>query len=340
MKVTHITDFMLETSGISTFVRELDFALQEAGVSSCIYTEETGLPESFDCDVVHLHGMWRPIFHKAVGMAKKAGIPIVWSSHGTLSPVAMAHKRWKKLVPWYLYQKKDLESAAVMHATVEQEAEWIRNLGFKQPIVIAPLGTKLPRKALEPKFRGVARKTLLFVGRIHPIKALGQLIEAFVKASVDDWKLRIVGPDEIGYKAELEKLAEQLKVQGLKFKVEFAGPKFGAELEAEYENCDCLALVSHTENFGATVVDAMAHGKPVITSTKTPWKEVADLGCGWWVDNDIETLAATLRSTLNTPTSTLEAMGKRGRKLVEEKYTWPAVANTMLNCYKELCHES
>ena len=65
-------------------------------------------------------------------------------------------------------------------------------------------------------------------------------------------------------------------------------------MEREYIACDCLALVSHTENFGATVVDAMAHGKPVVTSDKTPWREVVEHKCGWWVSNAPAKLSAVI----------------------------------------------
>lgn len=118
-------------------------------------------------------------------------------------------------------------------------------------------------------------------------------------------------------------------------RVIFAGPKFGPDLAAEYAACDILALVSHTENFGATVVDALAHAKPVITSTNTPWREVVG-ACGWWVDNDVDTLTACLRSALNTHPSTLAEMGARGRSLVESKYTWRAVASRLSTAYSKL----
>lgn len=116
--------------------------------------------------------------------------------------------------------------------------------------------------------------------------------------------------------------------------VVFAGPKFGAALQAEYAACDLLALVSHTENFGATVVDALAHGKPVITSTQTPWQVVAERGCGWWVANEVDCLAATLRAAFDTPAAALADMGRRGRRLVEERYTWAAVAEAMRATYE------
>ena len=118
--------------------------------------------------------------------------------------------------------------------------------------------------------------------------------------------------------------------------IEFVGPKFGEELNSEYDSCDCLALVSHTENFGATVVDAMAHGKPVITSDKTPWEEVLERKCGWWVSNEPAKLSTSLCELISMSDEERRQMGERGRKLVEEKYTWDAVVKEMVKGYESL----
>ena len=85
------------------------------------------------------------------------------------------------------------------------------------------------------------------------------------------WKLRIVGPDEAGHLATLISLVKKYKLED---SVVFTGPKFEEDLSQEYENCECLILPSFTENFGATIIDALAHGKPCIASTFTPWAEL------------------------------------------------------------------
>ena len=287
-------------------------------------------------DVVHIHGIWSPILHRVVVWAAKSKMPIVWSPHGMLAPWAMRHKWWKKWLPWHLYQKRDLKLAKMLHATSQQELGWIRGLGFTQPITIAPLGTHLP--SMKP---GVAKreKVLLFVGRIYPVKALDRLIQAFAMVPLEvrrEWRLRLVGPDQAGHQECLEAIVKSLELDG---RVGFAGPKFGEALNAEYDACDCLALVSHTENFGATVVDAMAHGKPVITSDKTPWQEVPTLGCGWWVSNEVAKLSVAICEMMNLSDVKRRQMGECGRKLVKEKYTWDVVVEKMIVGYGGIKNE-
>ena len=233
-----------------------------------------------------------------------------------------------------------------MHCTTVEEVEWNKALGVERCFVV-PLGTSSSSWSSSSRLTGDSvvgsegvgelgvggKHTLLFVGRVHPVKGLVNLIKAWALCNACGWKLRIVGPDEAGHRAELEALVAKL---GLGDRVEFAGPKFGDELSKEYVQCDCLALVSHTENFGATVVDAMAHGKPCIASTFTPWKELVERKCGWWVSNKPEKLANCIFEMINCGEQQRQEMGQNGLQLVREKYTWDAVADTMIAKYKEV----
>ena len=329
MRIFHITATLEGASGVATFVRELDASLRARGVESraCNAVEDLG-----QIDVLHIHGLWLKMYHQAAQWARANGIPIVWSTHGMTAPWSMRHKWWKKQIAWWLYQRRDLRRAAAIHCTTEQEVEWNKALGFKN-CFIAPLGTKelvASRQSLVAR----SEKRLLFVGRIYPVKGLVNLIKAWALCNADGWKLRIVGPDQAEHQAELSSLVRELKLGD---SIEFAGPKFGDELSAEYDKCDCLILPSFTENFGATVVDAMAHGKPCIASTFTPWKELQERGCGWWVSNEPARLAEPIVEMMSLDDATRRDMGAKGRGLVEEKYTWKAVAETMISKYKEIC---
>ena len=308
----------------------LDARIKLISISSILTTNRQPLTTNH-YDLIHIHALWSPILHKVNKWAQHNGLPVVWSPHGMLAPWAMKHKWWKKCIPWYLYQKGDLKRARLLHATSEQEKRWIERFGFGRSIVVAPLGT-----AIEPLKMPVEKqsRTLLFVGRIYPVKAIDRLIQSFAMVPEGvrkGWKLRLVGPDQAGHKESLELRVKSLELGEV---VEFAGPKFGEKLNCEYDTCDCLALVSHTENFGATVVDAMAHGKPVITGDKTPWEVVLERRCGWWVSNEPAKLSAAICEMMSMSDEERWQMGERGRRLVEEKYTWKAVVETVVKGYE------
>ena len=341
MKILHIITGMRKAAGTTTFVENVVAGLLQQGHNVEIVMSPDGFRR---CDIIHIHGLWSGLLHRAACYARHNKIPVVWSTHGMTAPWAMRHKWWKKLPAWLLYQKLDLRKAAAIHCTTELEVGWNKSLGFKN-CFIAPLGTK------ENQFHSPTRNsnythTLLFVGRIYPVKGLVNLIRAWGIAmkqlSVScspfpvphsNWKLRIVGPDQAGHLASLQALVSQMSLVS---SVEFPGPKFGDELSEEYDNCDCLVLPSFTENFGATIVDALAHGKPCIASTFTPWKVLQERGCGWWVSNEPDKLAKAIQEMIDAGDENRREMGLRGRKLVEEKYTWDAVGKTMVKGYEAI----
>ena len=352
MKILHAITSLRKSAGTTTFVNGISDALAGRGITVIIALTRTdgefvgerpdaAIPiitfneviqgdEHFD--VVHVHGLWEFPLLRLVRWAYAKKMPVLWSPHGALAPWAMKHHWWKKALVWYLVQKPLLKKAVLFHSTSRKESGWISDLGFKQQIVEAPLGINIGRVHSGTEKE---KKILLFVGRIYPVKGLERLIRAWriVMSSENvstGWELRIVGPDQAGHRAELEHLTLEL---GLKGSVVFVGPEFGEDLNREYDECACLVLPSFTENFGGVVVEAMSHGKPCIASTFTPWQELSEFGCGWWVDNQPETLSRAILEMIKSGVEDREEMGAKGRALVEEKYTWSAVASKMIAAY-------
>ena len=169
---------------------------------------------------------------------------------------------------WTTLQEAAVRSAACFHATSEQEYRDIRRAALRQPVAIVPNGIDMPTMSAKPKASGL--RTLLYLGRIHPIKGIDDLLRAWqrVASQFRDWQLRLVGPDNDGYRAQLERLSTELKLP----RVMFAGPRYGADKQAEYAAADLYVLPSHTENFGMSAAEALARGVPIIT---THWHALA-----------------------------------------------------------------
>ena len=83
------------------------------------------------------------------------------------------------------------------------------------------------------------------------------------------------------------------------------------------------------------VAEALWAGVPVITTKGTPWSELESCKAGWWIDlPPKESLGRALSEAMTLPPDALAEMGRRGRQLVEEKYTWSAVVKPMVKGYQ------
>ena len=88
------------------------------------------------------------------------------------------------------------------------------------------------------------------------------------------------------------------------------------------------------------IAEAMSYGLPVITTKGAPWSVINEMGCGWWVDIGAKQLESALHEATETSTIDLFKMGSKGRKLVENEYSWPRVATQMVDLYRWVLGES
>jgi glycosyltransferase involved in cell wall biosynthesis len=174
-------------------------------------------------------------------------------------------------------------------------------------------------------------RVLLSLGRIHPKKGLDRLIRAWVRveSAYPEWRLRIVGPDELGHASQLAALAAELKTQ----RVSIEGPVAGDAKTAAYREADLFVLPTLNENFGITVAEALAAGTPVIATKGAPWHGLAREGCGWWIDHGVEPLVATLAEAMDMERGVLRAKGAKGRAWMKRDFSWDRVAHDMLDVY-------
>lgn len=348
MKVLHVTSGIDPKSGGPTrSVKGLCRALSQSGVDVTLlvlkgeheFDNPCGVtvirrqvPDLAQFDLVHLHGLWNPGLHGVARACRKKGIPYVVSPRGMLDPWALSVKKWKKWLALFLYQRRDLKGAAAFHATAEAETGHIRDSGYCQPCIIAPNAVDIPNEM--PRHNPTQNlKTALFLSRLHPGKGLLTLADAWAAIKQQGWRMVIVGPDSYGHKAEVVKRLDAL---GISQDWVFKDAMDDSRKWEAYRSADLLVHPSVSENFGITIAEGLAAGLPVITTNGTPWSELEGRKCGWWIDIGVEPLAKALKEAMALTDAERHGMGMRGRKLVEEKYTWDAVVKAMVKGYKEL----
>lgn len=286
-----------------------------------------------EAEVIHTHGLWLHPSWGALAWKKRHEGPHVISVRGMLEPWAWRHKAWKKRPVWWLWERRNLQTAGLLHATSEQEVRSIRERGLTAPVAVIPNGVELPNIGRRTSNIEPGKRRALFLSRVHPVKGLPMLLEAWAKLRPEDWELRIVGPDEGGHREELERQAAALRLGG---EVVFEGALAGEAKAAAYREADLFVLPTHSENFGIAVAEAMAHGLPVITTQGAPWKVLEEEGCGWWTPVSVEGIAAALEDAIYRNDEELVAMGARGRQVVMERFSWDGIAQEMIACYEWL----
>lgn len=283
-------------------------------------------------DLLHDSGIWLPHNHALARAAAASGIPRVVSTRGMLEPWALNHRRWKKRLAWGLYQRRDLRSAQLIHATADAEAASLAPFRLGVPVSVVPNGVVVPAE-LPSSGRAGTTRLALFFGRFHPVKGLPLFLEAWASVRPSGWHLRLAGHDEDGYLQSVLRIIERL---GLQSQVTVSGPLDGPAKRDALAAADLFVLPSLSENFGMVVGEALAHAVPVLTTTAVPWPQLASNGCGWSVPPTADGLARGLRDATSASPGELSQMGLAGRRYVAAEFSWDRIAARMIDIYSSL----
>ena len=281
-------------------------------------------------DLVHVTSSFSFPSAAAAVAARPAGVPYVVSPRGSCRGWALAHKRWKKAPYWHLVERRNLGGAAALHATSEQERDELLSLLPHSDVFTLPNGVVVPVRPPEVERRP---RRILFLGRLHPVKGFDVLVPALAKvtAAVPDVETIVAGPDDVGEWARIQALVSRTQPRP---RIQYVGRVEGDAKYALLASAGVLVLPSHSENFGQVVVEALSCATPVVASRNTPWKVVADVGAGAWVENSPDEIAAALVRVL-TDAPSAQAMGRAGLELAS-KFSWPSIASQMAERYADI----
>ncbi|HXG28762.1 MAG TPA: glycosyltransferase [Nevskiales bacterium] len=307
----------------------VDFGPRRLGRSPAMAKWMLEQVRSGRAQIIHSHGLWM-MNNVYPGRARRAGnTRLVISPRGTVSEWAWNHHRGRKWVMWHLLgQKQTMQAADAFHATSEEELLDLRHLGFRQPVCVQPNGIDVPPLAAKPQG---PTKTLLYLGRIHKIKGIDLLLRAWaaVERKFPDWRLVVAGPDDGGYLAQYRALAAEFGLA----RVTFPGPVYGKDKLELYRSAYLFVLPTHSENFGMTVVEALAAGTPAIVTKGAPWARLVEQAAGWWIDIGVDPLVAALEEALALPDERLVEMGRNGRAWMICEFSWSSIAQKMAAFY-------
>ena len=287
-------------------------------------------------DIYHAQGVWQYPTYAIVDVAKKNHKPYLITPRGMLYPqdILKSNTLLKKLsLKWRLLN--DLNHAACIHVTCEEEMRYCRDLGVTSHIAIIPNPVEIKDyrfKKEDDKFR------LGYLGRLSRRKNVEGLINAFCELGSEAKKaeLLIIGGGDVEYEKYLQQLVEINNLSN----VRFTGFLSGEEKDNAIASCSVLAMPSEFENLGNVVLEGLVRSIPCIATTGSPWKELKTYNCGWWVPYSQKDITNAVRCALNAPQDMLDVMGKNGRLLMEKNYSVSIIGSKMKHLYKWILGEA
>ena len=298
---------------------------------------EAARRELQNVDIVHLTSLFYPpsliiafintlFYHK----------PIIWSVRGELNKTSLSFKpKVKKIL---LTLVKLINKSITFHTTSKEETQTTQNI-FSSGCKIVEIPNFLELPDLVERNNTIA-PYLLFIGRIHPIKAINHLIEALGLSSFfreSNLILKIAGSDNNGYAVKLKELVAQL---GLGEKVQFMGQIKDIEKEQLYANAYFTFLPSLTENFGNVVVESLAQGTPVVASLGTPWQLLEEKQAGFWTDNTPSVLAMVIDKILTLSPEDYANYRANAYRLATDHFDIHKNIHQWIDAYKQVLNES
>jgi glycosyltransferase involved in cell wall biosynthesis len=315
-------------------------------VGSWRYAYASGLRDTLDkaascSDLFHLHGFWVYPVSIAASVARRQGLPYLYTAHGMLNTWAMKKSYWRKRLLLALWEGQNIRRSGAVHffnAAEEISPDVERLLPHK---VFIPNG--VDPDSLEPapplglfksQFGLHGKSVVLFLGRLHPVKGIDRLIEAFreVAKKQRDAALVIAGPDAAGYRSILEKMISK---NGLSDRIILPGMLTGMAKRAVLADSDLLVLPSYQEGHSMAVTEALYYGLPVIISKACHMPEVELHNAGVIVEGEPGQLSKSIVELI-TDSEKRKTMGDAGRLLARRLYTWEGIAGDMVKVYEDL----
>lgn len=292
--------------------------------------------KNFQINIIHLHGIWMAAQHTGLMLAKKYSIPVLISTHGMFQPWLWKEqgkvKQIKKNLYYSLLLRPTISSNVIFHALSQDEAETLTDYFPKQKKVIIPNAINLENAQ---NFSSLPKKNrFLFLGRIHPIKAVDLLVQAFFLANLGkEWSLCIVGPDNApDYTANVRNKINELSLSN---QISLTGPVFGDNKQSYYEHSWALVLPSYSEGFPMVSLEAARCGLPTLLTIEAGLENWSESG-GLTIKPEINDITSKLVEAASWSLSERISRGEQTFQYVKQNYSWDVVIPKWHDLYQQM----
>ncbi len=320
-----------------------------AGLTSYRYSSKL-LPwlkkQGGDYDRVIVNGIWQYLSFAAWRRYAGSSIPYYVFPHGMLDPwfkETFPLKHLKKWLYWPWAEYRVLRNAAAVIFTSEEERSQARKSFwlYRCREKVSPLGVEAPPISSNAKSEFLSRypqlqntRIFLFLGRLHPKKGCDMLLEAFAQMrSNDSISLILAGPDQVGWESDLRRQVTRLNLTN---RVVLTGMLEGSMKQGAFANAEAFVLPSHQENFGISVVEALAARVPVLISNRVNiWREIEADRAGYVESDDLAGTTRLLQRWIGTAPAEREMVRENARRCFEQRFEIDRAVESLLQILNE-----
>lgn len=233
-------------------------------------------------DLIYLNSMYSRYFTIYPLLMQRLGIinsKIVLAPRGMLKESAVQFKSSKKKLFLRAFRQMGLHRFIHFHATDKTEVNDVKMyFGNNVQLSLAPnfpgFINDYPGSIIKKK----NELSVIFIGRLHPVKNLDFLLQVFKKIS-GNISLTIIGnAEDENYVKHCKNIVNSFPPN---IQVQFAGEIPNNELGKIIAQHHIFALPTQGENFGHAIFEALSAGKPVLISDQTPWRNLTEAQAGW-----------------------------------------------------------
>jgi len=347
----HKLDIVVLDDSASPWLADIALPIHALGVGLTSYRYSSKLlpwlkKQGGDYDRVIVNGIWQYLSFAAWRRYAGSSIPYYVFPHGMLDPwfkETFPLKHLKKWLYWPWAEYRVLRNAAAVIFTSEEERSQARKSFwlYRCREKVSPLGVEAPPISSNAKSEFLSRypqlqntRIFLFLGRLHPKKGCDMLLEAFAQMrSNDSISLILAGPDQVGWESDLRRQVTRLNLTN---RIVFTGMLEGPMKQGAFANAEAFVLPSHQENFGISVVEALAARVPVLISNRVNiWPEIEADRAGYVESDDLAGTTRLLQRWIDTAPAEREMVRENARRCFEQRFEIDRAVESLLQILNE-----
>ena len=347
----HKLDIVVLDDSASPWLADIALPIHALGVGLTSYRYSSKLlpwlkKQGGDYDRVIVNGIWQYLSFAAWLRYAGSSIPYYVFPHGMLDPwfkETFPLKHLKKWLYWPWAEYRVLRNAAAVIFTSEEERSQARKSFwlYRCREKVSPLGVEAPPISSNAKSEFLSRypqlqntRIFLFLGRLHPKKGCDMLLEAFAQMrSNDSISLILAGPDQVGWESDLRRQVTRLNLTN---RIVFTGMLEGPMKQGAFANAEAFVLPSHQENFGISVVEALAARVPVLISNRVNiWREIEADRAGYVESDDLAGTTRLLQRWIGTAPAEREMVRENARRCFEQRFEIDRAVESLLQILNE-----